>query len=83
MNEMERTIRNSKLHPGLPTQKEIEEFTVDRKHSLIVLDDVMHRVAQSTEMELLCTQGCHHRNSSIITSVRTCFRKDQNLELLH
>ena len=75
LDEIERTIPNLKLHLGLPTQKEIEEFTEDRKHTLIVLDDLMHRVAQSAEMELLFTQGCHHRNASIIYVCQNLFPK--------
>jgi hypothetical protein len=33
---------------------------------LIVLDDVMHRVVQNVDMELLFTQGCHHRRLSVV-----------------
>ena len=31
-----------------------------------MLDDVMHRVVQNVDMELLFTQGCHHRRLSVV-----------------
>ena len=39
---------------------------MDRRHKLIVIDDLMHRVVQDKEMELLFTQGTHHRCVSVI-----------------
>ena len=47
--------------PGLPSAEELDEFTGDRHHKLSVIDDLMHRVVQDKEMELLFTQGTHHR----------------------
>ena len=44
----------------------IEEFSTDRRHRLIVLDEFVHRVIQNVEMELLFTQGCHHWKLSMI-----------------
>jgi hypothetical protein len=46
---------------GLPSKSEIEDFTRDRHHHIIVLDDLMHRMIQDSDMELLFTQGCHQR----------------------
>lgn len=44
----------------------VEEFTTKRSHRLIVLDDLMHRVVSDVDMELLSTQGCHHRRLSVL-----------------
>ncbi|OOZ21247.1 hypothetical protein BOW31_12855, partial [Solemya velum gill symbiont] len=64
-DEIEREIDNLTLCQGLPTQSEIEEFA-DGRHGLIVLDDLCHAVLENRDMELLFTQGCHHRRLSVI-----------------
>jgi hypothetical protein len=60
--EMEKTIPNITFYQGLPSPEVIDDFTADRRHRVIVLDDLMHRVVQNVDMELLFTQGCHHAN---------------------
>jgi hypothetical protein len=64
-DEIEKTVPGTILHAGLPTQKEIEEFA-DGEHGLIILDDLQHQVLESRDIELLFTQGCHHRRLSVI-----------------
>jgi hypothetical protein len=53
---MEKTIPDITFHQGLPSPEVIDEFTADRRHRLIVLDNLMHRVVQNVDMELLFTQ---------------------------
>ena len=65
-DDMERDIPNFTSRQGLPSVEELDEFTMDRRHKLIVIDDLMHRVVQNKEMELLFTQGTHHRCVSVI-----------------
>jgi len=43
------------------------------RHRLIVLDDLMHRVVQNVDMELLFTQGCHHRRLSVVFITQNIF----------
>ena len=62
--EMEKTIPNLVFHEGLPSMETVREFTADRRHRLVVLDDLMHRVVR--DVELLFTQGCHHRRLSVL-----------------
>ena len=54
-DEMKRTLKNFRSKQGLPSSEELEEFTADRRHKLIVIDDLMHRVVEDKEMELLFT----------------------------
>ncbi len=63
-DEMKRTLNNFTLHQGLPSPSELDEYTKDRRHHLIILDDLMQQVIKNDEMELLFTQGCHHRRIS-------------------
>ena len=65
-DEMERIVPNFTSKQGLPSSEEIDEFTADRCHKLIVIDDLMHKVTQDKEMELLFTQETHHRCVSVI-----------------
>ena len=71
-DEMEQNIPNLILHEGLPTRSEIEEFS-ESSHGLVVLDDLQHHVIENKEMELLFTQGCHHRRLSVIFIVQNLY----------
>ena len=59
-DEMERTIPNFYSKHGLPSADEIDEFTRDKRHELIIIDDLMHEVMKNKDMELSFTQGTHH-----------------------
>lgn len=65
-DKMRNTLDNFTLHQGLPTATELDEFTKDRRHRLIILDDLMQRVIKDNDMELLFTQGTHHRCLSVL-----------------
>ena len=65
-DHMERTIPNFNSKEGLPSAEELDDFTSDRRHKLIIIDDLMHEVMRNKSLELLFTQGCHHRKISVI-----------------
>ena len=71
--EMERDIPTLTLHHSLPSSEELDTFTADRRHRLIVIDDLMHQVVSNGDMELLFTQGCHHRRISVIFITQNIF----------
>lgn len=64
--KMERTVAGLKMKQGLITSDELDEFTADRKHKLIIIDDMANEVLRNPEMELLFTRGTHHKNISVI-----------------
>ena len=74
-DHMERTIPNFYSKEGLPTVEELDDFTRDRRHKLIIIDDLMHRVMRNKDMELLFTQGCHHRKVSVILITQNLYAK--------
>ena len=80
---MEKTLPNLTLHEGLPSTEELDEYTRDGRHKLIVLDDLMHAVIRNTEMELLFTQGCHHRKISIIFITQNLFAQGKSARTIH
>jgi hypothetical protein len=63
--DMKKAIPGLELHEGLPRQEAVEKFT-DGQHNLIILDDLMDQVTQCQEMELMFTQGCHHKSLSVM-----------------
>lgn len=65
-DEMERSMPNFYSKQGLPTTEELDDFTRDKRHKLIVVDDLMHEVMRNKDMELLFTQGTHHKCVSVI-----------------
>ena len=64
--QMERSVPHFYSKQGLPTVEELDEFTRDKRHKLIIIDDLMHEVMQNKDMELLFTQGTHHKCVSVI-----------------
>ena len=74
-DKMEADFSNLVMRQGLPTKGEIEDFTKERKHRLIIIDDLAHELLSNTEMELLFTQGCHHRRISVIFMTQNLFQK--------
>ena len=70
-DDMERTIPHLSLRQGLPSTEELDQS--DGKHRLIVIDDLMHHVINNPDMELLFTQGCHHRRISVIFITQNLF----------
>jgi hypothetical protein len=74
-DKMELEIQNLEMKKGLPTLQEIEAFTQTRTHRLIIIDDLAHQLLNDSEMELLFTQGCHHRRISVIFMTQNLFQK--------
>ena len=74
-DDMETDIQNLTFHQGLTTSEELDDFKKDRKHRLIILDDLAHRLLNDSEMELLFTQGCHHRRISVIFITQNLFHQ--------
>lgn len=72
-DEIEQHISNLEFHQGIPSNETIQDFTSDRQHTLIILDDLMHKVIQDVDMDLLFTQGCHHRRLSVIFITQNIF----------
>ena len=52
------------FHEGLPNAETITEFATG-EHRIIVLDDLLNDVVQSTDMEKLFVLGSHHRHLSV------------------
>lgn len=77
-DEMERVLPEFTTKQGLPTLEEIEAYTKDRQHKLIVIDDLMHKVVQHKDMELLFTQGTHHRCVSVILITQNLFPRGKH-----
>lgn len=77
-DDMEKTLSNFTTKQGLPTVEEMEEYTKDRQHKLIVIDDLMHEVVQHKDMELLFTQGTHHRCVSVILITQNLFPRGKH-----
>jgi hypothetical protein len=70
---MKKKILNITFLKGLPTMEVVEDIIADDCHNLIVLGNLMHRVVQ--DMEMLFTQGCHHRRLSVIFITQNIFRR--------
>jgi len=77
-DEMERTLPQFTTRQGLPTVEEMDDYTRDRHHKLIVIDDLMHEVVQNKDMELLFTQGTHHRCVSVILITQNLYPKGKH-----
>ena len=66
LEDMENTIENFMMKKGLPTEEDIENLTESGSHSILILDDLMNEVCNSSQAEQLFTIHCHHRNMNLI-----------------
>jgi hypothetical protein len=64
------SVRRIQFHEGVPENFENEEG----KPALIILDDLLTEV-YSEKVCLLFTQGCHHRNISVILITQNLFQQ--------
>lgn len=74
-DEMEK-LPNFTLNQGLP--QNIDEWNPQAKHRLIIIDDLMDKVVDSLDMSLLFTQGCHHKNISVIFITQNLYLKGKH-----
>ena len=79
---MNPTIKNFRSKQGLPSSEELEEFTIDRCHKLIVIDNLMHRVVEDKEMELLFMEGTHHECVSVILITQNLYPRAKHAMIL-
>ena len=59
-------ITNLTFHEGLPDKQTLEDFSKHKKHTLLILDDLITKVVQSEELLHLFTVTSHHRNTSCV-----------------
>ena len=75
-DKLQADVKNLILHQGLPSEDEIEEWYCEKDpnvHKLIVLDDLSHLIVNNQNIELLLTQGSHHKNISVIIITQNLF----------
>ena len=61
------------FHSGLPSRENIEEWTKDGQHMLLILDDVMQEACSSSDIMALFTIHCHHRNITVLFLTQSIF----------
>lgn len=59
-------IPNVTFHEGLPDKQTIEEFSKNKTHTLLILDDLISKIVQSEELLHLFTVTSHHANISCV-----------------
>jgi hypothetical protein len=72
LEDMAKTIDGFSLHVGVPSLETMELFA-DGRFNIICLDDLMHQLASSQDIELLVTQFCNHRNLTAILLQQNLF----------
>ena len=76
--DMEENIPNMTFQEGLPNVDTLNAIANNGKHNVIVIDDLAHQLVKSPAMEVLFTQGCHHKKFSVIYITQNMFQKGQN-----
>ena len=71
--EIQQTITNIQFLDSLPTKDNLESWSMDGKHRILVLDDLMN-VAETDKTTLdLFTKHSHHMNFSVFFLVQNLF----------
>lgn len=74
-SSMEKEFNFITFYEGLPSKELI--FSLESP-SMIILDDLSHKVCQNIDMELLFTQISHHRNISVCLMKNNLFYQGKN-----
>ena len=72
-DDMERELDNFTLHEGIPSKETIDSLTADRKHHIVVLDDLWKEVVNNPNMSDMFTMRCHHANISVVFLTQNLF----------
>ena len=71
--EMQNTILNIEFFNGLPTKENLESWSMDGKHRILVLDDLMSIAEKDNHTLDLFTKHSHHMNFSVFFIVQNLF----------
>ena len=78
-DEMKQTVKTKlSFHEGLPTTEETMQFSHDKKHRIIVLDDLFLKAIENEDIVLLFTQYCHHHCISVIFVQQNLFSQGKH-----
>lgn len=61
------------FYEGLPTKDEVNGWSAEREHMVLVLDDMIHLIVNNTDVLHYFTVTSHHRNMSIIILSQNIF----------
>ena len=81
-DEMEKTL-NITFYKGIPSYKDILEFSNNGDHNMIILDDLQQEVVGDKVIEKLFTQMCHHHCISVIFINQNLFYQGKCARTLH
>ena len=71
--DIEFLMDNITFLQGIPTKEILDELGEQYNTSLIILDDLMHEVYNSSDMLHLFTQYSHHNNISVIFTTQNIY----------
>ena len=74
---MLKTIPNIVFIEGVPG--DLETLINPSIRNLVVIDDLMHELSNDQRMTNLFTEGCHHRNLSVIFILQNIFHRGKEL----
>jgi len=64
--EMEKNVTGLILHEELPTKEQIEEWSGDSSHTVLILDDLLNKVTKSEDALFLFCVTAHHRRVTVL-----------------
>lgn len=70
---MEQTLKNIKLHQGLPNSETLQNFTQTDSLKVLVFDDLMASMCNSKDIDALMLVNSHHSNTIIIYTSQNHF----------
>ena len=72
-NHMERDVKNLRFFQGMPSKEDLESWSIDRQHSVLIIDDLMSKCAESQDICNLFTIFSHHMNFTVFLLVQNLF----------
>jgi hypothetical protein len=66
---------NITMHEGVPSRGTIEEFSFDKKPTILIMDDLLADIVNNSEVHHYVTVMSHHSNMTIIMLMQSIFPK--------
>jgi hypothetical protein len=80
---MENISPKIQFHDGIPPESLVNSITSNKKHNLIILDDLMSEVVKNESVEILFTRTSHHKKLSVIYINQNMFCQGKNARTIN
>lgn len=77
-DKMEENVPNITFHQGLPSRDNIEQWSTNSEHTVLVIDDLIAQVTKSEDTAYLFCVTAHHRRVTVMLLTQNLYMPGKN-----